>query len=134
MVRVVVDTYVLVSALIDDGKPRKLVLELLDRHTVILSRQMLAENADVLLRDKFKITNSQVDRFVSSLVQISTIVPDNANFKVVLEDPDDDVVLNAAYMGRAEFIVTGDKHLLVLKQFKKTRIVNVNQMLNILAS
>jgi putative PIN family toxin of toxin-antitoxin system len=41
MVRVVIDTNVLVSALINDGKPRKLVLELLDKHIVILSRQML---------------------------------------------------------------------------------------------
>jgi len=45
MVRAVIDTNVLVSALIHDGKPRELVLELFDRHTVILSRQMLAELA-----------------------------------------------------------------------------------------
>ena len=133
MVRVVVDTNVLVSALIGDGKPRKLVLELLDKHTVILSRQILAELADVVTRDKFKVTDSQIDRFLSSLVRMSTMVPDNANFKVVLEDPDDDVVLNTAYTGRAEFIVTGDKHLLAFNQFKKTRIVDANQLLNILA-
>ena len=132
MVRVVIDTNVLVSALIDDGKPRRLVVELLDKHTVILSRQMLAELADVLSRDKFFVTSSQVDRFVSSLVRISKIVPDNARFKAVLEDPDDNKVLNTAFSGRADFIVTGDHHLLVLRQFKKTKIVNVNQMQNIL--
>ena len=123
MTRVVLDTTVLVSALIDDGKPRKLVLELLDKYTVILSRQMLAELADVLSRDKFIIPSSQVDRFVSSLVRMSKIVPDNARFKVVLEDPDDDKVLNTAYAGKAEFIVTGDRHLLVLEKFKKTKII-----------
>ena len=132
MVRVVLDTNVLVSALIDDGKPRKLVLELLDKHTVILSRKMLSELVDVISRNKFTVKNSQVDRFVSSLVRISNIVPDKAMFKVILEDPDDDVVLNTAFRGRAEFIVTGDHHLLVLVQFKKTKIVNVNQMQNIL--
>ncbi len=131
MVRVVIDTNVLVSALIDDGKPRRLVVELLDKHTVILSRQMLAELADVLSRDKFSVTSSQVDRFVSSLVRISKIVPDNSQFKAVLEDPDDNKVLNTAVSGRADFIVTGDHHLLVLSQFKKTKIVNVNQMQNI---
>jgi uncharacterized protein len=130
MVLVVIDTNVLVSALIDDGKPRKLVVELLDKHTVILSRQMLAELADVLTRDKFTVTSSQVDRFVSSLVRMSKIVPDNARFKVVLEDPNDDEVLNTAYSGRAEFIVTGDRHLLILEKFKKTKIVNINHMLD----
>jgi len=132
MVRVVIDTNVLVSALIDDGKPRRLVVELLDKHTVILSRQMLAELADVLSRDKFSVTSSQVDRFVLSLVRMSKIVPDNSRFKVILEDPDDNKVLNTAFSGRADFIVTGDHHLLVLSQFKKTKIVNVNQMQNIL--
>ena len=132
MVRVVLDTNVLVSAIIDDGKPRRLVVELLDKHTVILSRQMLAELADVLSRDKFTVTSSQGDRFVSSLVRMSKMVPDNARFKVVLEDPDDDEVLNTAYSGRAEFIVTGDRHLLALEKFKKTKIVTVNQMLEIL--
>jgi putative PIN family toxin of toxin-antitoxin system len=80
MTRVVLDTNVLVSALIDDGKPRQLVLELLDKHTVILSRQMIAELADVVSRDKFSVTSSQVDRFLSSLVQMSKMVPDNARF------------------------------------------------------
>ena len=56
MVRVVLDTNVLVSAFIDDGKPRRVVLELLDKHTVILSQQMLAEIADVISREKFRVT------------------------------------------------------------------------------
>jgi putative PIN family toxin of toxin-antitoxin system len=133
MVRVVLDTNVLVSAFIDDRKPRKLVLELLGKHIVILSRQMLAELADVISRDKFRVKASQVDRFVSSLVRMSKMVPDNPRFKVVLEDADDDVVLNTAYAGRAEFIVTGDRHLLDLGHFKKTKIVTVNQMQDILA-
>ncbi len=93
---------------------------------------MLAELADVISRDKFKVTISQVDRFVSSLVRLSKMVPDSARFKVVLQDPDDDVVLNTVYTGRAEFIVTGDKHLLELGSFKKTKIITVNQRQDIL--
>jgi predicted nucleic acid-binding protein len=52
----------------------------------------------------------------------------HASFKVVLKDPNDEI-LNTAYSGRAEFIVTGDRHLLVLEKFKKTKIININQML-----
>jgi putative PIN family toxin of toxin-antitoxin system len=129
MVRVVVDTNVLVPALTNNGKSRKLVLKLLNAHTVILSRQMLAELADVLARGKFSITSSQIDRFLSTLVGNCKIVQDNRRFKVVSEDPDDDMILNAAYAGKADYVVTGDKHLLALARFKKTRIVTVNQML-----
>lgn len=132
MVRVVIDTNVLVSALIYDGKPRKLVLELLEKHAVIVSREMLAELADVAGRDKFSVTDVQVERFLLSLVKMARIVPDNIPFKIVLEDPDDDVVLNSAYAGKADYVVTGDIHLLALKQFKKTKIVTVSQMLDAL--
>jgi putative PIN family toxin of toxin-antitoxin system len=63
--RIVIDTNVLVSAIIDDGKPRQLVLKLLEEHTIILSRQMLAELSDVIARDKFKINRAQVNRVLS---------------------------------------------------------------------
>ncbi len=53
-------------------------------------------------------------------------------FVVLPEDPDDEVVLNVAYSGRADYIVTGDNHLLALNRFKKTRIVTINQMLETL--
>jgi putative PIN family toxin of toxin-antitoxin system len=129
MVRVVVDTNILVSALINHGKPRILVLKLLEEHTVILSRQMLAELADVLTRDKFAVKTSQVDTFLAILVRKSKIVTPSSRFKVISEDPDDDVVLNTAYTGKAEYIVTGDRHLLALKEFKRTKIVKVTHML-----
>ena len=60
------------------------------------------------------------------------MVPDNTRFKVLLDDPDDDIVINVAYTGRADFIVTGDRHLLALDHFKKTKIVTVKQMQDIL--
>lgn len=129
MVRVVVDTNILVSALIKRGKPRKLVLKLLEEHTVILSRQMLAELADVLTRDKFAVKTPQIDKFLSILVRKSKIVTPSSRFKIISEDPDDDIVLNTAYTGKAQYIVTGDRHLLALKEFKRIKIVQVTHML-----
>ena len=69
--------------------------------------RMLAELADVAGRDKFPVTSVYVERFLSSLVRIARIVPDNALFKEVSKDPDDYVVLNAAYAGKADYIVRG---------------------------
>ncbi len=132
MVRVVIDTNVLVSALLDHRKPRRLVLKLLEEHTVILSRQMLAELADVLSRDKFNIKTGQVQKYLFCLVKKSKIISPRSRFKVISEDSDDDIVLNTAYNGKADYIVTGDRHLLSLKEFKNIKIVNVAQMLEIL--
>jgi uncharacterized protein len=93
---------------------------------------MLSELADVAGRDKFHITSSHVERFLSIMVKMAKIVPDNVLFKEVAADPDDDVVLNAVYTGKADYILTGDKHLLTLNNFKETKIVTVNQMIEIL--
>ncbi len=133
MTRVVVDTNVLVSAFLTDGKPRKLLLELLKNHTVILSSQMLAELVDVLSRDKFAATSSQVEKFISILLQEAMIVSADCIFKVILEDPDDDIVLCTALNGKADYIVSGDKHLASLKKFDKIEILRVSQMLEILS-
>jgi putative PIN family toxin of toxin-antitoxin system len=132
MARVVVDTNVLVSALIKKGKPLELIQRLLDKHTVVLSSQMLAELADVLSRDKFTITNAQIDLFISLLLRKSTVTSVSGNLKVILKDPDDNIVLLTAVNGRADYIVSGDKHLLSLRKFEGTEIVTISQMLEIL--
>jgi uncharacterized protein len=132
MARVVVDTNVLVSALIKKGKPLVLIQRLLDKHTVVLSSQMLAELADVLSRDKFTITNTQIDLFISLLLRKSTVTSVSGNLKVILKDPDDNIVLLTAVNGKADYIVSGDKHLLTLIKFEGIEIVTISQMLEIL--
>lgn len=90
---------------------------------------MLAELADVLTRDKFAVKTAQADRFLAILVRKAKIVTPSSRFKVIKGDPDDDVVLNTAYAGKAGYIITGDRHLLALKEFKRTKIVKVNHLL-----
>lgn len=132
MVRVVIDTNVLVSALINGGKPKKLLGKLLKEHTLIMSPVTTAELADVLSRDKFIVKRAQVDKFVLEIVGKSKMVPTTRPFKGISRDPDDDAIINTAFRGKAEYVVTGDKDLLALGAFKKIQIVSVNQMLEIL--
>ncbi len=133
--RVVVDTNVLVSALVGHGKPRRLVFKLLEEHQVVSSRQMLAEFVDVLSREKFmEIDKSDVSSFLSILASKIILVTIKRYFKVVAEDPDDDMVLNTAYEGRATHIVSGDRHLLNLKRLGGIKMVTVSEMLRLLQS
>jgi predicted nucleic acid-binding protein len=52
--------------------------------------------------------------------------------KVIEIDPADDIVINTAVDGKTDYIVTGDKHLLELRQFEWLHIVTVDEMLAIL--
>jgi predicted nucleic acid-binding protein len=48
---------------------------------------------------------------------------------VIQEDPDDDIFLNTALDGKADYIVSGDPHLLDLSKYKGIKIVTVDDML-----
>lgn len=127
--RVLIDSNVLVSALVNPGASRRLLFHLLDEHTVVSSVEILAELEGVLSREKFGFTKSRVDEYLSLIASISTIVDIGEPPRVVEEDPDDDVVLATANYGRADYIVTGDRHLLRLGEHDKTKIVSVREML-----
>ena len=127
--RIVLDSNVLVSALLRPGGPRKLLLHLSREHVVISSVQMLAELEDVLHRDKFQLTDGQISDYLSLIISGSTVL-NAADFpEVIRADPDDDVVLASALEGKADYIVTGDKHLLLLREYHKTKIITVKQIL-----
>ena len=127
--RVVLDSNVLVSALLGQGGPRRLLLHLSREHVIVSSVQMLAELEDVLHRDKFQLTEGQIKDYISLIISGSTVL-DTADYpEVIRADPDDDVVLASALEGDADYIVTGDKHLLLLKEYHKIKIITVKQML-----
>lgn len=133
MVTVVLDTNVLISALLGHGKPRSLVSKLFAGHVIVTSKQMMAELGDVLSREKFlEVRNAQTDEFLLLLVSRTLLVTIRQPPKIVAEDPDDDTVLATAYEGQAEYLVSGDKHLLRLREFKRIKIVTVSAMLKIL--
>jgi len=133
MVRVVVDTNVLVSALVGHGRPRALVSLLLEEHTILSSTELLAELSDVLSREKFTtVRRSQVDEFLTILTSKVVIVKTKSIPKIVAQDPDDDVVLAVASGAEAQYVISGDRHLLSLGRFEGISIISVGRMLGIL--
>ena len=127
------DTNVLISALVGHGKPRRLLTELLERHQVVSSPQMLAEFVEVMSREKFaEVGRSRLASFLSILVRRTTIVSVKHTRRVIAQDPEDDIVLSTALKGNASYIVSGDEHLLDLKRFKGVKIVAVDEMLETL--
>lgn len=136
MHRLVVDTNVIVSAAIVAGKSRKFLLKALlgGKCTLVTSDEIIGEIREVLGRPKFRLDESEISGAVSTLKSLSDVVETKSKFKVVKKDPDDDIFINAAYDGRADYIVSGDPHLLNLKEWRGIRMVRITEMLNILQS
>ncbi|MHB2035197.1 MAG: putative toxin-antitoxin system toxin component, PIN family [Nitrososphaerales archaeon] len=103
------------------------------KDTPFSPQKLLAELLDVLSREKFNsIGQSQVNEFLSIILEATHKVNVRSVPKVIEKDPDDNKVLGVALEGEAEYVVTGDGHLLALGEFRGIAIVRVGQMLELI--
>jgi len=122
--RIVADTNVLIAALGWKGSnPYKIIQKCFKKElTLVISPDIIAEFKKVTLRPKFEFSPEEIDEFISALIEISEVVQPEENFNVIIKDPEDNKFLEAAVAGSARYIVSGDKHLLDLKEFRGIKI------------
>lgn len=131
--RLVLDTNIVVSALIWGGLPRQLLELAQDEHvTLFTSSTLLDELADVLAREKFAALLESQAITPAFLMQrygmLATLVKPRAIERIV-RDADDDVVIATALAAQADMIVTGDKDLLVLHPYEGIPILDASAAL-----
>lgn len=132
--KIVLDTNVIISALIKEGKPRDLLFEILQNHELVISKEILEEVATVANEPRIRkyVNQEDIVNFLRDLASSALIVKIKSRFKAVKEDPDDDTILRTAVDGKSRLVVSGDSHILDLKRFRRIRIVSVVEMLQIL--
>jgi putative PIN family toxin of toxin-antitoxin system len=123
-VRIVLDTNVLISGIFFTGPPFQILEAWRDGNLQILvSPAILEEYRRVMneLVSQFEAVNP--DPFLDLLTLRSEIVLAPLMPRVIKEDPSDDKFLECAVAGKAACIVSGDKHLLKLSEFRGIRIL-----------
>ena len=132
MTRIVIDTNLLVSAILTPGgNPAKILKLILERKlNLIISPAILKEARQVFnypklikLLEKNKITSAEVDGFLDKMSKIAVITPGQLNVDAIPEDPADNKILACAVEGGADYIISGDHHLTDLKIFQGIKIV-----------
>jgi putative PIN family toxin of toxin-antitoxin system len=129
--RIVIDTNIFVSAFLGSKKAKFLFKEVFnDAFFLIMSNEQLEEIQEVLLREKFNkyITHSEVEELVA-LLSFKAIIP--AIYEKIYDcrDKKDNLILEEAVYGNAQFIITGDEDLLVLNPYKWIGILTLNDFL-----
>ena len=129
--RGVFDNNVLVSAALLGGVPRQAFDKLLDNGMVLVSVSVLLELADVLNRAKFDkyVTHGERMRFMVSFLKVAEMVEISETI-IACRDPKDDKLLELMVSGNADFLVTGDKDLLVLNPFRGVEIITPREFLD----
>jgi uncharacterized protein len=124
LIRVVLDTNIIISALVFGGNPRA-VLDLIIRKKISggLSEALFNELQNVLGRNKFELSSEYVKIATDSLLAVFEQVTPEERVSLISADSDDNRVLECAVEFKADFIVTGDKHLLQIENFRGVKIV-----------
>ncbi len=130
-IRYVFDTNVIVSSLLfDRSKPAQAFNYALNHGKILLSSELLAELSDVLGRKKFDrfLTTEERDEFLETFIDRAILV-DIIEKVQECRDPKDDKILELTLNGQAQYIVSGDRDLLVLHPFRSVKIFTAEEFL-----
>ena len=132
MISVVIDTNVLVSALLFSGTPGKLIpLWKSGKIQPHVSQEMVDEFLRVLAYPKFELTENEIHYLLYvEILPFCKVVSVKSTPVIINEDPSDDMFLICSKAAGAKALITGDQHLLALKYFGNTSILTPQQFLN----
>lgn len=138
MIRAVLDCNVVVSALIQPEGPSARIMDALSRQAFqcILSPAIMAETRRVLryprVERRIALSQDEEEAYLSALSVLALWVADVKPVRsIVTEDPSDDIYVQAAVEGDAGFLVSGDDHLLKLREYQGVAIVTPRLFLEI---
>jgi putative PIN family toxin of toxin-antitoxin system len=131
MQKIIFDTNVLVSSIIQKNYPYLIVRELFfeNKFSLCLSAQLMQEYWDVLFREKFR---RYPDFYLEALNLLEEIENKSIAFPPkshvdLLDDKDDNIFLELAGESEADFLITGNTNDFTISEYKKTLIVTPKQ-------
>ena len=136
--RIVLDTNVWLSAVFWDGEANKIINKAInEKIKIIITKEILSEIAEVLNREakfqKFiKDKKTKIGNLIRTILSFSILIETKSKIELIKQDPDDNIILEAALDGKADYILSYDKHLLNMLEFRKIKILEPREFLKLL--
>jgi putative PIN family toxin of toxin-antitoxin system len=133
--KAVFDTNILVSAWFWEGNESKLI-ESVEEGFIhgYRSKQLIEELCRALRYPKLDLSQDEVESIHSYYLLIFKIVSPKQTINIIQEDPSDNMVLECALEAEAEYIVSGDHHLMNMGEFRGAKIVPAAELLKTLST
>ena len=127
----VIDTNVVISAILFGGAPGKLIdLRQTGRITPLITEEIMAEYIRVIAYRKFKLSEEEINYIIhQEILPFFKVVKSAPSPSIIIKDPDDDKFIQCAEAGKAKIIISGDRHLLALKFHHDIKILTPSQFL-----
>ena len=124
-IKVVVDTNVVISAILFGGIPGELIsFWKSDRIRPLASREVIDKYIKVLTYPKFELSEAEINYILySEILPYFDIILIKARPVIIRNDPSDDKFIHCAKAGKTGIIITGDQHLLKLKTYQKIKML-----------
>ena len=127
--KIVIDTNNLISAFGWEGKSRDLLRKVIDKeYELVISVKQLEELKNVLDYPKFKFSEEQKRKFLEIIFKTAAVIDTKLKLDVC-DDEKDNMFLECAIEGKADYLISGDDDLLRLKRFKNVKIISVKEFL-----
>ena len=131
MIRILPDTNIIISSVFWRGNPYEVVRRgILGGYKLVISAEILDEVVDKL-RNKFQFPEESIQELIDILMTYCHIVEVTSKFDVV-RDKKDNKIIECAFDGKSDYIVTGDPDLLILKEFRGIKVVKAKEFLEVL--
>ncbi|MGB9499594.1 MAG: putative toxin-antitoxin system toxin component, PIN family [Dissulfuribacterales bacterium] len=135
--KIVVDANLFASGLIKPKSNPGKILDLIKHNQVelILSPLVIRKIKRIFLYPRLQKyhhkTAQEIDAYFEDVLMFAWIVEGDQAVNVISDDPSDNKYLACAYEGEADYIVSGDHHLLDIEAYKGIRILNAKSFLNV---
>lgn len=123
--KIVSDTNVIISGIFWDGNESEIIKRcIVGELTNFVSLDTLIELERVLRYPKFDLTPEEIEDQMKNVLSFSSVVNPKIHVSVVERDPSDNIFLDCALTAGADFIVSGDEHLLEIREYEGIKILN----------
>ena len=133
--RVVLDTNIWLSAVFWKGEASKVIESCATKKIeLVITENIVSEIVEIVNREakfqKFiKNLKESVEELVRTILSIATLIETQSKIELIKDHPKDNMILEAALDGKADYIISYDKHLRSMLQFNKIKIITPTDFL-----
>ncbi len=131
--KITVDTNFFVSATQwDNSVAYRLLMRLIELNTQIFTTKEILNEFITVLQRYFKYNTKEIDTIIEKIIAFVTLVESTEKVDIIQKDPTDNKILECAIASSSKYILTYDKHLLDLKEFREIKILTPEELLRII--
>lgn len=125
MLKACIDTNVWISGILFSGTPAEVVTAAFNKKFELILSQIILDELEKNLLHKFHFSRTSTKKLIHRILQVADLYEPSGSLRVIQNHIADNLVLETALLGRAKYLVTGDReHLLPLRVYRNIKIVN----------